>query len=126
MTMRTPGSRVAGLGSAKNGTGHFWQQRVTAIANVPLVILFLFLVVTLTGASHSEVVALLGSPFVAVLMLLGIASVTYHMWLGMQIVIEDYIHGEGKKILLLISNGFFCSLVGLSAVFALLKINFGG
>ncbi len=126
MNMRTPMSRVRGLGSAKDGTAHFWRQRVTAIANVPLVILFLILVVNMVGASHGQVTALLSSPMVAILMLLGIVSVTYHMWLGMQVVIEDYIHGEGAKILLLIGNGFFCAFVGLSAAFALLKISFGG
>ena len=126
MNMRTPMSRVRGLGSAKDGTTHFWRQRVTAIANVPLVILFLILVVSLTGASHREVVSLLSSPIITVLMLAGITSVTWHMWLGMQAVIEDYIHGEASKILLLIGNGFFCMFVGLSAVFALLKLSFGG
>ncbi len=126
MNMRTPMSRVRGLGSAKDGTTHFWRQRITAIANLPLVILFLILVITMVGASHGQVAALLGSPMVAILVLFGIASVTTHMWLGMQVVIEDYIHGEGAKILLLISNGFFCAFVGLSAAFALLKISFGG
>jgi succinate dehydrogenase membrane anchor subunit len=126
MNMRTPMSRVRGLGSAKDGTTHFWRQRVTAIANVPLVILFLILVVSLIGASYGQATALLGAPLVAVLVLLGIVSVTYHMWLGMQVVIEDYVHGEGAKILLLIGNGFFCAFVGLSAAFALLKISFGG
>ncbi len=126
MNMRTPMSRVRGLGSAKDGTSHFWRQRVTAIANLPLVIVFLVLVVSLIGASYSQATALLGAPLVAVLVLFGIVSVTYHMWLGMQVVIEDYIHGEGAKILLLIGNGFFCAFVGLSAAFALLKISFGG
>ncbi len=124
--MRTPLSRVRGLGSAKDGTSHFWRQRVTAIANVPLVILFLVVTVSLLGASHGEVVALLGSPLIAILMTLGMISISYHMYLGMQVVIEDYVHGEGIKILLILGNIFFCSFVGLSSIFAIFKLSFGG
>ena len=124
--MRTPLSKVRGLGSAKDGTGHFWRQRVTAVANVPLVILFLVLTVALLGASHGKVVALLGSPLVAILMTLGMISISYHMYLGMQVVIEDYVHGEGRKIMLVLGNIFFCSFVGLSSIFAIFKLSFGG
>jgi succinate dehydrogenase membrane anchor subunit len=124
--MRTPLSRVHGLGSAKDGTKHFWHQRVTAVANVPLVILFLIITIALLGASHQEVVALLGSPLVAILMTLGMISISYHMYLGMQVVIEDYVHGEGVKVLLVLGNIFFCCFVGLSSIFAIFKLSFGG
>lgn len=124
--MRTPLSRVRGHGSAKDGTTHFWHQRVTAVANVPLVILFLIVTVSLLGASHRDVVAILGSPLVAILMTLGMLSITYHMYLGMQVVIEDYVHGEGSKLLLILGNIFFCSLVALSSIFAIFKLSFGG
>lgn len=124
--MRTPLGRVRGLGSAKDGTGHFWHQRITAVANLPLVILFLIVAVSMVGASHSEVVALLSSPLVAILMTLGMISISYHMYLGMQVVIEDYVHGEGSKILLVLGNIFFCAFVGLSSIFAIFKLSFGG
>jgi succinate dehydrogenase / fumarate reductase, membrane anchor subunit len=123
--MRTPLARVRGLGSAKSGTGHFWHQRLTALANVPLVIAFIIILVSLLGRSHAAVIQILGSPLVAILMLLFIASITYHMKLGMQVIIEDYIHDERWKFLAIIANTFFAIAVGLAAVYALLKLSFG-
>lgn len=123
--MRTPLARVRGLGSAKSGTGHFWHQRLTALANVPLVIAFIIILVSLLGRSHAAVIQILGSPLVAILMLLFIASITYHMKLGMQVIIEDYIHDERWKFLAVIANTFFAIAVGLAAVYALLKLSFG-
>ena len=123
--MRTPLARVRGLGSAKSGTGHFWHQRLTALANVPLVIAFIIILVSLLGRSHAAVIQILGSPLVAILMLLFIASITYHMKLGMQVIIEDYIHDERWKFLAVIANIFFAIAVGLAAVYALLKLSFG-
>lgn len=123
--MRTPLGKVRGLGSAKEGTDHFWKQRLTAIANVPLVIFLIWLLVTLNGAPHSDVVATLSNPFITLLMLATIYSVCLHMKLGMQVVIEDYIHGEGMKITLIIFNTFFCVGIGLISAFALLKMAFG-
>lgn len=123
--MRTPLGRVRGHGSAHEGTGHFWRQRLTALANIPLVVFLVWLVVSLNGASHGEVVARLSSPFVAVLLVLTVISVAYHMRIGMQVVIEDYVHGRAK-LALLILNTFFAVLVAAVSVFAILKLAFGG
>jgi succinate dehydrogenase / fumarate reductase membrane anchor subunit len=123
--MRTSRSRVRGLGPAHSGTGHFWLQRATAIANIPLVIYFVILIASLTGRSHAAVVSALGEPVNAVLLLAAILSIVVHMRLGMQVIIEDYVHGETAKMTLLLINTFFAVGVGLSAVFAVLRITFG-
>lgn len=124
--MRTPLGRVRGLGSAREGTIHFWRQRLTAIANVPLVLFMVGLMVALVGAPYDEVRATLANPFVTLVVILFLVSVLYHMKLGMQIVIEDYVHGEGAKMALIALNIFFPLVIGVASVFALLKIAFGG
>ncbi len=123
--MRTPLGRVRGLGSAKEGTDHFWRQRLTAVANVPLILFFVGLVVSLNGASYADVRQTLANPLVALLTILILGSALYHMKLGMQSIIEDYVHGEGLKIVLVMLNIFFPIVVGAVSVFALLKIAFG-
>ena len=123
--MKTPLGQVRGLGSARSGTGHFWLQRLTAVANLGLSIMFVGVLISLAGASHAMVTATLANPVVAILMLLFVISATIHMRIGMQVIIEDYVHHEGGKILALMGNAFFAIVIGLSAVFALLKISFG-
>ena len=123
--MRTALGRVRGLGSAREGTDHFWRQRLTAVAHVPLLLFFVGLVVSLHGASYQEVRETLANPLVALLTILILASALYHMKLGMQSIIEDYIHGEGLKIVLVMLNIFFPIVIGAVSLFALLKIAFG-
>lgn len=126
MSLRTPIGTVRGLGSAKNGTDHFWMQRVTAVALVPLTIWFTASLVCLTGGDRADIVAWLAAPLNAILMLLVIVAGFYHLKLGLQVIIEDYVHGEGKKLVSNLANTFACTTVGFAASFAVLKIAFGG
>ncbi len=123
--IRTPLARVRGLGAARSGTEHFWRQRLTAVANVPLVIAFVVIVASLLGRNHAAVVQILGSPFVAIVLLLFIASITTHMRIGMQVVIEDYVHDDIPKLVCLIANNFFAVAVALTSAYAILKLSFG-
>jgi succinate dehydrogenase / fumarate reductase, membrane anchor subunit len=123
--MRTPLGRVAGLGAAHSGTGHFWWQRLTAVANVPLVIAFVVILVSLFGRNQAAVQQTLGTPVIALIMLLFIVSITYHMRLGMQVVIEDYVHGHIARPVLIMLNTFFTVTVGLAAAYGVLKLSFG-
>src|SRR5262245_9813420 len=107
MSMRTPLGRVRGHGSARSGTGHFWWQRVTSVALIPLTIGVLVIIFSLLGRSHATATQTLGSPLVAIVMLLFIGTTAYHMKLGMQVIIEDYVHDEVPKLLLLMGNVFF-------------------
>ena len=124
-SIRTPLSRVRYLGSAHNGTGHFWHQRLTSVANVPLTIAAIVIIMSILGRNHAAVVQILGSSLVAITLLLFVVSSIYHMWLGMQVIIEDYVHDEIPKLVSLMANTFFSFAVGLSAVFAILRLSFG-
>jgi succinate dehydrogenase / fumarate reductase, membrane anchor subunit len=124
-TMRTPLGRVRGYGAAHVGTRHFWHQRLTSVAAVPLTVVFIVIVVGLLGRNHAAVVQILGSPMVAIVMVLFIVTTAYHMWLGMQVVIEDYVHGELWKLVLLMSNTFFSFAVAFASIYAVFKLSFG-
>ena len=125
MSMRTPLGMVRGLGSARDGTHHWWMQRVTAISNIPLIIFLIVFVISHLGASRAEMVASVANPFVAILLALTMISVLWHMRLGLQVVIEDYVHGHGTKLAALLANSFFTAALGIAALYAILKMSFG-
>ena len=125
MSMRTPLSRVRGLGSAREGTGHFWVQRLTGLALAFLVVAFIVLVIVMVGRPYPEVAAILGNPFIALLMILMVGTGCWHMKLGMQVVIEDYFHGTNRLIAQIV-NVFFSYSVAVASALALLKLSFGG
>jgi succinate dehydrogenase / fumarate reductase membrane anchor subunit len=125
-SLRTPASRVRGLGAAKSGTGHFWLSRLTAVANLPLTIAFLVIALMLARRDHAGAMALVGHPLVALVLLGFLLSVCIHMRLGMQVVIEDYVHREGTKIVLLMLNTFFAVAVGLASAYAILRVGLAG
>ncbi len=126
MSLRTPLGRALGLGAAKEGVAHWWGQRLTAVALVPLTFLFVVVLFASIGADRAEIVALMGNPLVAVTMLLFVVAGFYHMKLGMQVVIEDYIHHEGIKMVSLMALSLFSFGLGTACLFAVLKLALGG
>jgi succinate dehydrogenase / fumarate reductase membrane anchor subunit len=123
--MATPLKRVRGLGAAHHGTETFWRQRVTALANIPLVIFFVLSIVSHIGASYAQVKAYLAQPVVAVLMLALILSAAIHMRIGLREIIEDYVHAKGFKVVSLLLATFFVAIVGIASTVAILKITLG-
>ncbi len=122
MSLRSPLGKVRGLGSAKNGTHNWWMQKVTAVALIPLTIWFVSSVVQMTQAGYEVVINWMNSPVVAILLLLFVVTSMYHLKLGLQVIIEDYIHSEGSKVMLQMLVTFGCVVVGTAAVFSILKI----
>jgi succinate dehydrogenase / fumarate reductase membrane anchor subunit len=122
MTMRTPISKVRGQGSAGTGTHHFWMQRVTAVALLPLSMWFLCALMFHMGSDRADVLAWLSQPLVSILFILLITSGLYHLKLGLQVVVEDYVNGEGLKLLSQLAVTLGCVSVGIASIFAVLKI----
>lgn len=125
MDRRTPLARARGLGSAKDGVGHWWAQRLTAIALIPLVVWFAISLVMLSGADLATVRAWIGSPMVMVLLILTIGVGLHHGQLGMQVVLEDYTNGA-MRVALIVAVKFAAVVFGLGAIVAVLRIGFGG
>jgi succinate dehydrogenase / fumarate reductase membrane anchor subunit len=124
-SMRTPLARVKGLGAAGHGAGHWWVHRMTAVSNIPLVIAFVIIVAMLAGRPYPEVIGIVSHPLVSILLILAVLSVANHMRMGVQIIIEDYVHQKGLKIAALIANTFYAVIIGVSCLYAILKIGFG-
>ena len=122
---RTPLARARGLGSAKDGVGHWWMQRLTAIALIPLVVWFAVSLVMLSGADYATVRAWIGSPLVMVLLILVIGVGLHHGQLGMQVVLEDYTDGAWRVVWIVLVK-FIAAVFGLAAIVAILRIGFGG
>jgi succinate dehydrogenase / fumarate reductase membrane anchor subunit len=126
MSMRSPLGRARGLGSAKSGTQHWWAQRLTALALVPLTIWFVIAMVAATGADYTSARAFIGNPITAVLLILLIVATFHHAQLGLQVVIEDYVHTKPVEIALLLITKAAAVVLALAAIFAVLLIAFGG
>lgn len=124
-TMRTPLKKVRGLGAAKEGVQHWWIQRVTAVAMIPLLLIMVVTVLKLAGGDHAAVAAAFKHPLLAVVALLSILAVFWHMKLGLQVVIEDYVHAEGLKMASLLAITFATFVVGGIAALSVLKLFFG-
>ena len=125
MSQRSPLGRVRGLGSARNGTAHWWAQRVTALALVPLTLWFVASVAANAGADHAAFAAWMGDPLAAVAMLLLVLAGFHHAQLGLRVVIEDYVHAEWLKIASILAVKFASVALGIAAAFSILKLAFG-
>ena len=125
MSLRSPVGRVLGLGSAKDGTGHWWAQRVSAVALIPLTLWFLLSLLALPVLDYATVRAWLSVPLSGLLAVLLVAVLTYHSYLGTTVVIEDYVHAAGTKLLSLLLLRFLYVLVGGASLFAILHVAFG-
>jgi len=123
---RTPIARARGLGAAKAGPHHWWHQRLTAVANILLMIWFTVSVIMLAGANYTTVVWWVRDPLISVLLVAFIANLFYHLWLGLRVPIEDYVHTPGTKLIAVVALTFGCVVIALLGILSVLKISFGG
>ena len=124
MSYRTDRQRVTGLGTAHEGSGHWWSQRVTSIALVPLTILFVFPFARALGDDFESVRAIYANPFNAIVAILFLVVTFYHLQQGLQVVVEDYVHAKPTRTALLLGNIALCWALGLAGAFAVAKIAF--
>ena len=124
-SIRTPLARVRGLGASHSGTSDFWRQRLTAVAMVLLILPVIVVVMMLLGRNQAGAAQILGSPLVAIILLLFIVASVWHMKIGMQVVIEDYIQNEKLKLASIMANNFFSIAVALASIYAILKLSSG-
>jgi succinate dehydrogenase / fumarate reductase membrane anchor subunit len=125
VSMRTPLARAKGLGAAGHGAEHWWLHRMTAVSNIPLIVAFVIIVASLAFRPWEQAVATVSRPLIALLLILTVISVTNHMRLGMQIIIEDYLHDKGWKLAAVIGNNFYAVVIAVACLWAILKISFG-
>lgn len=124
-SMRTPLARVRNLGSSHSGTSDFWRQRLTAVATVLLIVPVIVVVMMLLGRNQAGAAQILGSAPIAIIMLLFVIASAWHMKIGMQVVIEDYVHAEKLKLVAIMANNFFSIAVALASIYAILKLSSG-
>jgi len=124
-SLRSPLANARGLGSSKYGTEHWWHQRLSALALVPLLLWFVIGVIAHLGADHAQFVAWMKSPFSAVMMVLTVVAVFHHAQGGLQVVLEDYLHVEWQKVTAIIVVKFLCFALAAASIFSVLKISFG-
>ena len=124
-TMRTPLARVRSLGASHSGTSDFWRQRVTAVAMTLLIVPVIVVMLMLIGRNQAGAAQILGSPPIAIILLLFIIASAWHMKIGMQVIIEDYVHGEKTKLVAIIANNFFSAAIGIASIYALFKLSSG-
>ncbi|MCJ2085656.1 succinate dehydrogenase, hydrophobic membrane anchor protein [Methylobacterium sp. E-005] len=125
VSIRTPRARVSGLGVAHHGVSHWWLQRITAVTNLVLMLAFVVIIANMAGRNYAEAAHIVANPFVSIILILALLSVTLHMRIGMQVIIEDYVHAQATKIVAVFANNVYAVLVAVACLYAVLRISFG-